>query len=46
MNGNKIWNTTWGGTEHEDGDSIWGDGTYIYTGGDTASFGVGSADYG
>lgn len=43
-NGNKIWNTTWGGSGDEYANSIWGDGTYLYTTGDTNSFGAGNRD--
>jgi hypothetical protein len=43
-NGNQLWNTTWGGTDDDGGNSIWGDGTYLYTTGFTYSFGVGDAD--
>jgi len=42
--GNILWTRIWGGSNHDGGESIWGDGTYIYTSGFTESFGAGSAD--
>jgi hypothetical protein len=30
-NGDLIWNKTWGNSESDKGLSIWGDGTYLYT---------------
>ncbi len=44
-NGNIIWNKTWGGGSSDDGHSIWGDGTYLYTLGSTSSFGAGNDDF-
>jgi hypothetical protein len=43
-NGNQIWNKTWGGSGYDYGDSIWGDGTYLYTSGHTTSHGAGGRD--
>ncbi len=42
--GNQIWNRTWGGSYYECSESIWGDGTYLYTTGHTDSYGAGSRD--
>ncbi|MFX1398771.1 MAG: PKD domain-containing protein [Promethearchaeota archaeon] len=42
--GNIVWNQTWGGTGGDEGLSVWGDGTYIYTTGLTSSFGALSND--
>ncbi|UCD00539.1 MAG: hypothetical protein JSV23_06495 [Promethearchaeota archaeon] len=44
-NGNILWNQTWGGSSDDDGYSIWGDGTYLYTIGRTDSFGAGDFDF-
>ncbi|MFX1398746.1 MAG: PKD domain-containing protein, partial [Promethearchaeota archaeon] len=41
--GNLIWNRTWGTTSEEQGHSVWGDGTYIYTTGDAER--PGTSDY-
>jgi len=43
--GNIIWYRTWGGIAWDKGNSIWSDGTYLYTLGYTASFGVGDYDF-
>ncbi|MCP6718072.1 MAG: hypothetical protein KJI70_00790, partial [Patescibacteria group bacterium] len=43
--GNILWNRTWGGSENDKGYSIWSNGTYLYTLGDTRSFGAGSSDF-
>ncbi|MHA1716612.1 MAG: hypothetical protein ACTSXP_13295 [Promethearchaeota archaeon] len=42
--GNQIWYQTWGGSAWDEGSSIWGDGTYIYTCGSTESYGAGIYD--
>jgi len=42
--GNQIWNRTWGGTEQDVSNAIWGNGTFIYTSGSTESFGEGNRD--
>ncbi len=42
--GNQIWNRTWGGIDYDTSQSIWGDGTHLYTSGSTLSFGVGDRD--
>ncbi|MHA1699914.1 MAG: binary toxin-like calcium binding domain-containing protein [Promethearchaeota archaeon] len=42
--GNQVWNRTWGGLASDWASSIWGDGTYIYTFGQTQSTGAGSID--
>ncbi|MHA1370364.1 MAG: hypothetical protein ACTSRA_11690, partial [Promethearchaeota archaeon] len=42
--GNQVWNRTWGGSDSDYGESVWGDGSFIYTCGETSSFGAGSAD--
>ncbi len=42
--GNVLWNRTWGGPSEDRGYSIWGDGTFIYTGGSTSSYGSGMKD--
>jgi len=44
-NGNILWNQTWGGSSNDRGNSIWGDGTYLYTLGSTSSFGAGNDDF-
>jgi hypothetical protein len=43
--GVKLWNTTWGGPLNDEGTSVWGDGTRVYTTGYTASYGAGDADF-
>jgi len=43
-NGNILRNKTWGGGDTDQGISIWGDGTYLYTLGSTKSFGAGLND--
>jgi len=43
--GNALWNRTWGGSNIDTGQSIYGDGTYLYTLGTTASFGAGDRDF-
>ena len=42
--GNKDWNRTWGGESAEIAWGVWGDGTSIYTCGNTDSFGTGDDD--
>jgi hypothetical protein len=42
--GNMFWYKTWGGSLKDQGTSIWGDGTYLYTTGQTSSFGEGEHD--
>ncbi|MHA1368649.1 MAG: binary toxin-like calcium binding domain-containing protein [Promethearchaeota archaeon] len=44
LDGNQIWNRTWGGSDPDSGSSIWCDGFYIYTCGYTQSYGAGSSD--
>jgi len=44
-NGNIIWNRTWGGSSVDWGNSIQGDGTYLYTLGYTNSSGAGLDDF-
>jgi hypothetical protein len=44
IDGNQIWDKTWGGIEDDQGYSIWGDGNYLYTSGRTNSFGNGEWD--
>ena len=44
LNGNKIWNTTWGGSNYDTGYSVFVYGDYIYVVGYTYSFGAGNAD--
>ncbi|MHA1698010.1 MAG: hypothetical protein ACTSWN_04130, partial [Promethearchaeota archaeon] len=39
--GNQVWNRTWGGSDWDEGNSVWGDGSYIYTCGYTQSYGAG-----
>ncbi|MHA1474711.1 MAG: hypothetical protein ACTSQ5_05945 [Promethearchaeota archaeon] len=39
-----IWNQTWDGPSDEYAESVWGDGTYLYTTGGTDSFGAGGFD--
>ena len=43
--GHILWNRTWGGSKTDRGYSIWSDGTYLYTLGETSSFGAGSSDF-
>src|SRR5271157_2120993 len=43
--GTRQWNTTWGGVNVDEANSVWGDGTRIYTAGYTASYGAGSNDF-
>ncbi|MHA1372270.1 MAG: hypothetical protein ACTSRA_21435, partial [Promethearchaeota archaeon] len=38
------WNRTWGGSDSDYGESVWGDGSYLYTCGYTYSFGAGDND--
>lgn len=38
--GNQVWSRTWGGTGNDDGKAVVVNGTSIYTGGYTASFGL------
>ncbi|MHA1369359.1 MAG: hypothetical protein ACTSRA_06555, partial [Promethearchaeota archaeon] len=42
--GNQVWNRTWGGSDWDEGNSVWGDGSYLYTCGGTYSFGAGDSD--
>ncbi|MHA1716444.1 MAG: hypothetical protein ACTSXP_12440, partial [Promethearchaeota archaeon] len=42
--GEQPWNRTWGGSDDDGGYSVWGDGSYLYTCGETYSFGAGSID--
>ena len=42
--GNQIWNRTWGGTENDRSNAIWGNDTNIYTSGYTSSFTAGNYD--
>lgn len=44
LNGNLLWETTWGGNENDTACSIAIDSSSIYVVGDTASFGSGYAD--
>jgi len=44
LNRNQIWNRTWGGIDAEAGNSVWGEGTSIFTCGFTKSFGAGNDD--
>ncbi|XOB46748.1 MAG: hypothetical protein ACKKMV_00990 [Candidatus Nealsonbacteria bacterium] len=44
VNGNILWNRTWSGGDDDYGSSVWGDGTYLYTAGDTRSFGTSGYD--
>jgi hypothetical protein len=44
FNGTQIWTKYWGGTSDDRGSCIWGDGTYLYTAGYTASYGEGNFD--
>jgi hypothetical protein len=39
INGNQIWNKTWGGFLDDYGYSIWGDGNYVYTTGSAENSG-------
>jgi hypothetical protein len=43
--GARLWNETWGGPLNEFCYGVWGDGTRIYTAGQTNSFGAGSFDF-
>ncbi|MHA1369432.1 MAG: hypothetical protein ACTSRA_06965, partial [Promethearchaeota archaeon] len=42
--GNPVWNRTWGGSNWDEGYSVWANGSYLYTCGFTRSFGAGSPD--
>nr|MDO8113858.1 hypothetical protein [Candidatus Sigynarchaeota archaeon] len=45
VEGNYVWNRTWGGIEDDKDFSIWGDGTMmVYTCGFTKSYGAGDCD--
>lgn len=44
IDGNQIWNRTWGGILDDSSRSVWGDGNYIYTSGITQSFTAGGRD--
>ncbi|OLS13247.1 MAG: hypothetical protein RBG13Loki_3121 [Promethearchaeota archaeon CR_4] len=43
--GSFLWSELWGGLGTSNGRSVWGDGTRLYTGGSTTSFGAGSTDF-
>ena len=38
IDGNQIWNRTWGGTDEEEGNSVWGEGDYLYSTGYTGPY--------
>ncbi|MFX1242383.1 MAG: hypothetical protein ACFFA7_14130 [Promethearchaeota archaeon] len=44
INGNQLWNRTWGGSSLETGLAICGNGDYIYTCGVTSSYAIGAYD--
>ncbi|MFX0101567.1 MAG: PKD domain-containing protein [Candidatus Hodarchaeota archaeon] len=44
VDGNQLWNRTWGGPFTDIGRSVCSDGSYVYTCGQTTSFGAGNGD--
>jgi len=44
LDGNLIWNVTWGGSDNDFGESVFVYGDYIYVAGTTCSFGAGGSD--
>ncbi|MFX1346962.1 MAG: hypothetical protein ACFFAI_17855 [Promethearchaeota archaeon] len=44
IDGNQLWNRTWGGSSLESGLAICGNGPYIYTCGITSSYAIGAYD--
>ncbi|MHA1369283.1 MAG: hypothetical protein ACTSRA_06175 [Promethearchaeota archaeon] len=44
LDGNQVWNRTWGGSDYDIGYSLFGDNNYFYTCGYTRSYGAGGAD--
>jgi hypothetical protein len=44
FNGTVVWNSTWGGSDHESGNGVCGNGTHLFIVGWTESYGAGLRD--